>query len=405
MLKKKGKYFWRLILFAVSITFLGTAQAHPDKKDFINDKVALSDNGTAAVVCHTSPQQGGSVFLIILNSDDDIVGQPVVVNSNLTGYGQNADVGIDSHGTISVVWEQIQSNSSAVYWTQFSSTGIRIVPARLLTNSRIIATTPQLSTQRTGKWVACWLDYRSGHPEVYAQKFRSNGQLFGNNFLVAKSNSLIQYPNVSLAEDSTICFGWQDSGLGHFHVEAKLFKWNGEELSDTILVDDSNGKASSSNPDILQQMDGRTIVLWKDYRTGESNIYFQRIQGTALESGNELVNDDSTRRWQRLPSISGSRIGKFICVWEDYRNDPKNQIGDIYAQWYSSDGRKIGGNVKINAGPEPTVQEFPAVAMNSSGECIITWNDARNSEIQVFLRRWSLDAETFGNEKKIMPND
>jgi hypothetical protein len=114
------------------------------------------------------------------------------------------------------------------------------------------------------------------------------------------------------------------------------------------------------------------------------------------------VNDDTTRLWQRLPHCAASPGGAII-VWEDYRNDPANQVGDIYAQRLGRDMTLSGPNMKVNDSPEPAIRRFPAVAMNASGAFGVVWCDGRAGRTSVYLRRGALDRGWRGPEQPITP--
>ncbi len=389
--------------FYFVISSLSFAQNLNGTIDFINDKVALADNGVAAVACHTSPASGGNVILAILDSSNGNLCKPIVVNSEFPGYGSDADVGIDDSGRISIVWEQFESNFGILYRARYSQNGSVIDSAEIVTDKIKGSLTPRISVHKNGESIICWVDYRDGIPNIYAQRYSPSRGKFGQNILIAKSISLVQYPSVRIGIDSTLYFVWQDSDHGQFHVYMKSCQWNLSSWSKVLSIDRANGKSFSSNPELLVQSNGEIFVLWKDYRTGESNIYLQRIKNHKLLASNKLVNDDTVNLWQRLPGIAGSSSGLFICVWEDYRNDQHNEVGDIYGQLFSHGGKRIGKNIKINDSPEPIIQEYPAVSMNSEGEFIVTWDDARNVQLQLFIKRFTKKGEAKMNEKSIMP--
>ena len=72
--------------------------------------------------------------------------------------------------------------------------------------------------------------------------------------------------------------------------------------------------------------------------------------------------------------IAANSSGDFVITWVDNRNGNS----DIYAQRYSSDGTAIGNNFRVNDdGTEVDYQYSPSVAIDNSGNFIITWYDYR----------------------------
>jgi len=59
---------------------------------------------------------------------------------------------------------------------------------------------------------------------------------------------------------------------------------------------------------------------------------------------NLLVNDDGGSSYQLYPSIAMDGSGNFIITWEDYRSGNY----DIYAQRYNSGGIKVGANFLVS---------------------------------------------------------
>ncbi len=101
-----------------------------------------------------------------------------------------------------------------------------------------------------------------------------------------------------------------------------------------------------------------------------------------------LVNDDVTGGSDQYdPSIAMDDNGNFVIVWEDWRNGN----GDIYYQRYNSSGEAEGVSTKVNDEVSMASQWFhssisPSVAMDSSGNFIIVWEDGRNGKSDIYYQ-------------------
>ncbi len=89
--------------------------------------------------------------------------------------------------------------------------------------------------------------------------------------------------------------------------------------------------------------------------------------------GETLVNTASTGGNQQLPAVAMDDSGNFIVVWEDGAAG-----GEVNAQLYNASGTAVGSQFQVNtlqAGGSPA----PSVAMNTSGQFVVSWNGNGNS--------------------------
>ena len=87
-----------------------------------------------------------------------------------------------------------------------------------------------------------------------------------------------------------------------------------------------------------------------------------------------LVNDDGGRTEQSHPRVAVAGDGSFVIVWTDRRAG----IGDIYLQRFSADAQPVQRNVKVNDEETDAYQAEPAVAVDLSGLYSAVWKDYRN---------------------------
>jgi hypothetical protein len=386
----------RILLFILLMAF--SLHAH-GQSNFI-PAVALAPNGTCAVVSSVSRGDGGGVFLVLCDTSGRR-SQPIRVNDGYAGLGQNAAVCVDRANTFYVAWEQWGAATARVLIAHYGEDGTLLhAPVCAADDSTINAQTPRLAVSPDGSCSAVWLDYRLGHTAVYLQRFARGLMKTGKNMLVAESEDVLQTPVVALDAQHGEAIVWQAAMADSFHVCIRTSTHAGRWMP-AAIVDDGQGKAYASTPDIVALPRGGYVVVWKDYRTGESDIYAQRVNDRGEKIGSNMrVNDDTTHRWQRLPRIVVSAAG-IIVVWEDYRNDPGNQIGDIFAQRMDLQMHRVGRNFKVNDGPEPSIQRFPAAAMNAAGASAVVWDDGRSGTTAVWMRFYAPDGSASGEECKI----
>jgi hypothetical protein len=139
-------------------------------------------------------------------------------------------------------------------------------------------------------------------------------------------------------------------------------------------VNDDAGTADQTICAIAMDVSGNFVITWEDYRNGNSDIYAQRFNSSGTPQGSNFkVNDDAGTADQTICAIAMDVSGNFVITWEDLRNANY----DIYAQRYNSSGTPTGSNYLV---PHPNYssfeQAYPAVGANSSNICF-TWEDDR----------------------------
>lgn len=125
-------------------------------------------------------------------------------------------------------------------------------------------------------------------------------------------------------------------------------------------------------PAIAADENGNFVVVWRDFRNGDSDVYAQRYSnnGTPIEN-NFKVHNDPGNTDQHSPAIATDGGGNFVIAWADYRDGDEN----IYAQRYSSDGTMLGTNFKINDDVGNRTQTTPSISADSTGNFVIAWQD------------------------------
>jgi hypothetical protein len=77
---------------------------------------------------------------------------------------------------------------------------------------------------------------------------------------------------------------------------------------------------------------------------------------------------------QLSPSIAGDGSGNVVVVWREYRNGDY----DIYAQCLDSAGNRLwAADLRVNA-DDTAWQSSPSVAVDGSGNAVVVWHDDRN---------------------------
>jgi hypothetical protein len=180
---------------------------------------------------------------------------------------------------------------------------------------------------------------------------------------------------------------WEDKRNGmKSDIYSQRINLKGEIQWNINGVAISTGNYTQGAPQICSDENGGAIITWNDKRNGlDYDIYTQWINSTGsvkwIVNGTAISTADED---QVIPQISSDGAGGAIIIWNDYRSGANY---DIYAQKINSTG-----NVKWSANGTAIVTEggdqyFPHISSDEAGGAIITWEDSRGSDSDIYAQR------------------
>jgi hypothetical protein len=132
---------------------------------------------------------------------------------------------------------------------------------------------------------------------------------------------------------------------------------------------------------------GGAIIVWEDLRGGSSwDIYAQRVSA----AGTPLWTTDGIAvcAWagdQLSPVLVSDGAGGAIITWYDMRSGTY----DIYAQRINSTGSALWAANGVAVCAAALDQTYPAITTDGAGGAIITWQDNRSSNYDIYAQRMS----------------
>lgn len=313
-------------------------------------------------------------------------GSDVFKVSTTEGANLHPVVAIDDENTVFIAWENNVSEEIRIYLRHFTNglepagEAIEIVDKNAPGNKF----RPGVAILNSRKLLIVWVDYRNKNPDIYGQFYDKYLHKIGSNFKISDDTSLViqSFPTVAAGKDKFVVI-WEDHRDPYAFIFGQVIGSDGEKIGKNFKVNDSlKGSSWQAFASVAVSETGEFVIAWKDYRNGDSDIYAQKFNQYNQKIGSNIrVNDDVGPGWQRLPSIAVNQQGNYLIVWEDYRNDSmKNQMGDIYAQWFDPALNPIDENFKVNHSPEPSGQMTPACSMDIRNRAIIIWEDHRSGQ-------------------------
>jgi len=140
---------------------------------------------------------------------------------------------------------------------------------------------------------------------------------------------------------------------------------------------------------------GGALLTWIDQRNGypnDNDIYVQRVTGAGTISPGWPQNGAAATRApysQGLPVVAPDGTGGAFVAWWDLRNDPINDIGDIYAQHLTAQGAAAEGWPADGLAVciDPAGQSLPRLLPDGQGGVVVVWADGRSGTLDVYSAR------------------
>jgi hypothetical protein len=192
--------------------------------------------------------------------------------------------------------------------------------------------------------------------------------------------------NVASASDGAggVIVTWHDPRNGTTDIYAQrisadgVAQWQADGVALCTAIDGQH------NPVIVPDGAGGAIVAWLDLRgLAGYDIFAQRISasGTVLWRPNGVALCTATGS-QISATIASDSAGGAIVTWEDYRDGN----GNIYAQRISAGGTPMWAAEGVALCTAIGTQEFPTITSDGAGGAIVTWWDGRSGDFDIYAQ-------------------
>jgi hypothetical protein len=316
-----------------------------------------------------------------------------------SGSIREPDIAV-SDSVFVVVWENyIGGHSFEIVMKRFNFNGDSLGPRVTVNDDGTMYTQnePSIAIDKSGNYVVVWEDYRDGnYYEIYGQMFSSSGIPMGSNFRI-NDDTLSNKLSPSCAKDSSGNFivVWYDYRNGNYDIFGQLFDSAGNTLDSNFQINDDIGTTSQSNPSCAMNKSGDFVVVWRDGKEGNNNIYGRLYDGSGNPQGISFrIDQDPGIYEQDYPSVSMNNIN-FSVTWYDERIHTH-----IYKRRFQNDGTPLENEVRVDEPEGTTSQQIPAMDMNSSGNIVAVWEDHR-LYWGIYFQRLTVDGDLLGENTRI----
>ena len=289
--------------------------------------------------------------------------------SSATSYSRWPSV-VYTGSEFGVAWENEPMLDAEIYFCRVSADGAMIGSSIRVSEGY---ERPLMANDMLGEVVftgsvygIVWADERSGNAEIYYARVSEDGVKLGNDTRITDNPSDKWVPSAAFS-GSEIGVFWADGRDDNLEVYFTNIMPDGTRTgSDVRITFDSS---QSDPPSVLFAQNAYAIV-WRDMRGASSDLYFARISRDGAKLvGDVRINSDTTSVGDSTITYSGS---EYAVAWSDGRHEKS----EIYFARLSSDGTKLGGDVRVTSDPEFSSSPFIVHAEDNYG---IAWMDSRHS--------------------------
>ncbi len=298
----------------------------------------------------------------------------------------------DGAGGAIIAWEDERSTDWDIYAQRINNEGkiqwtLNGIVISDEINDQIL---PQIVSDGTGGAIIAWNDKRTTVSDIYVQRINSNGQkMWLPTGICICSSSGIQ-ENLRICSDGLggAIIVWEDhrASSTYENIYAQLINSSGAIQWKKNGTEICSASYRQINPQIYNDDNNGAIIAWEDSRSIDWDIYSQRINktGQILWTLNGVdVCTASDYQWS--PKLTGDGTGGAIIAWYDLRSGDR----DIYIQRVNGTGSIKWAYDGIGICVLTNDQLSPEIISDGDHGAFIAWKDDRvgGAEYYVYIQK------------------
>jgi hypothetical protein len=297
-----------------------------------------------------------------------------------TGVQQYPAIASDGAGGAIVTWFDARSGNNDIYAQRADASGVVQWTANgvALCTASYAQEDPAIASDGAGGAIVTWEDYRASNYNIYAQRVNSSGgvQWTANGAALCTATGNQAFPQIISDGAGSYIVTWLDYRNGaSCDIYAQKVNASGVAQWTANGVPLCTATGNQASQQIISDGAGGAIVTWLDLRSGNGDIYAQRVNasGTVQWTADGVALCTATEDQDR-PQIASNGAGGAFVTWEDDRG---GTLGDIYAQAIGASGvvQWTVNGIAICAAVYNQI--YPTIVSDGAGGAIVAWQDGR----------------------------
>jgi hypothetical protein len=287
-------------------------------------------------------------------------------------------------------WEDDRNLNYEIYFARLDSSGSRIGSSIRITNDFSSSQEPSI-IWKGEEYGISWRDTRNGNEEIYFARLDSSGSKIGTDVRVTYDDSSSYEPSLVWTGDRH-GIAWHDYRDGNNEIYFARLDSSGTKLGTDVRV--TTFTTNSSSPSIVWT-GNEYGISWYDTRDGNAEIYFARMDASGEKIGSDLrITSDSNL--SEYPSLiwAGDLYG---LAWHDFRDGNY----EIYFARLDASGSKVGSDLRITGDVSDSFHPSLKWTGNEFG---LAWNDSRDGNEEIYFGRIDSLGNKIGSETRVTEN-
>jgi len=294
-----------------------------------------------------------------------------------TGSGNDAyepGIALDGSGRALAVFVQDDGTNWRVYansWVGVSWSG----PVIIDSGQDNDASWPRVALGASGTAMAVFQEFDGYYYRVYANRW-DGGTWSGATAIDAGPGDSALHPGVAMDGSGNAVAVFEQSDSGIWRICANF--WNGSAWSGAEIIDAGLG-FNAFIPAVAIDVSGKAVAVFRENDGINWRIYANIRNGTGWNAATAI--DAGPGNNANNPRVAMDGSGNAVAVFDQ----DSDGVRRVYANFW--DGATWSGATTIDAGRGEQAN-FPAVAMDESGEATAVFQQEDGGDDRVFANRW-----------------
>jgi hypothetical protein len=362
------------------------------------------------IICYGANSGSGTINAQIYNYDGTVSGSSFVVNMDMPGIHEIAEVARLDNGGYVILWNK---DDNSIYYKVFSASNTALTTSKLVLESASKKSCPSILSAPNNGFIICWREINGVTDRLLCRFFDTTGAL-GSTIVVDSFPTFTRDARMLSMKRLT-----NDNYIITYHIYPTPpdSYYSVINSTGTIVL----GRTSINNlafyalesPEVTSLSTGEILIVADGLTCSNCSInnYLQHYDASYVAVGtNTQINLNPSTTFNWLPSIDSLKNGGYAITWTSYNNYSSNSGYDIVLNiWYGDETNvtcadisvlmKAQANVAIDFGSNVTDDYVAGVkiainALPTNGSFVLTGGSAVTAGTQYAYNGIGFNSDT-----------